>query len=206
MRSLTPSPQLSADSAKRDDSTSLRPCRTRGALLRAQRRERLAAQDVEAGDDADRRDEHRVSDDADERYRRAARPGDVERVAADAPARGRAPPTAPTLPASSPSKPYSTSSTRADEARARAERLQDRRLVDAAELVIATAPTRISTPLNSTRPPTTVIAERDVATMTLAIVSSTSRTSITETFGNARDQSRCSRARAARSSGPRAAR
>jgi hypothetical protein len=49
-------------------------------------------------------------------------------------------------------------------------------------LVIETAPIRIKLPLKRTRPPTTVTASVTLLTM-LATVSSTSRRSMTDTFG-----------------------
>ena len=96
MRLMTPSPGLSGDSAKRDDSTSLAgPVRGATALLlRAQRRERFAAQDVEAGDQC--RPPRRAPSSATmpaSVSSHGAMPRDVDRVAADAPSSGpRRPP------------------------------------------------------------------------------------------------------------------
>ena len=69
----------------------------------------------------------------------------------------------------------------------------------ARNFVIATAPIRIRTPLNSTRPPTTEMA-RVTLFITLRTVSSISRRSITDTFGNFTTRSCVSRARCAGSS------
>src|SRR5262245_43107998 len=62
-----------------------RPSRKRSTLFRPQRRERLVAQNVEAGEHADKRDEEGRQQHAGRVLPRKDAPRDVERVAAHAP-------------------------------------------------------------------------------------------------------------------------
>ena len=98
-----------------------------------------------------------------------------------------APPAAPTRPASNPSNPYSTRSTVPTTRELAPRVLRMAASYTRRYFVIATAPTRMSTPVKSTSPPTAEIPSVTFAT-TFRTVSSSSRISMTDTFGKRRDE------------------